>query len=135
MYEPPPLVITAYLVAGVLFILSLGGLSKQTTAGRGNMMGMIGMALALLTAVLSEQVSLYQWLIAAMIPAAIIGAVFASRVQMTQMPQLVALLHSFVGAAARRMRVAWIVSSSPTYGVFESLSGRNSSRRGVCPLL
>ena len=94
------LVIIAYLVAAVLFILSLGGLSKQTTAGRGNVMGMIGMALALLTAVLSDQVALYGWLLLAMIPAAIIGAVFAARVQMTQMPQLVALLHSFVGAAA-----------------------------------
>jgi NAD(P) transhydrogenase subunit beta len=94
------LVIIAYLVAAVLFILSLGGLSKQTTAGRGNVMGMIGMALALLTAVLSDQVALYGWLLAAMIPAAIIGAILAARVQMTQMPQLVALLHSFVGAAA-----------------------------------
>ena len=94
------LVIIAYLVAAVLFILSLGGLSKQTTAGRGNMLGMIGMGLALLTAVLSDEVELYGWLILAMLPAAIIGAVFAARVQMTQMPQLVALLHSFVGAAA-----------------------------------
>ena len=94
------LVIIAYLVAAVLFILSLGGLSKQTTAGRGNMLGMIGMGLALLTAVLSDEVELYGWLFLAMIPAAIIGAVFAARVQMTQMPQLVALLHSFVGAAA-----------------------------------
>ena len=73
------LVIIAYLVAAVLFILSLGGLSKQTTAGRGNLMGMIGMALALLTAVLSDQVALYSWLIAAMIPAAIIGAVVLTR--------------------------------------------------------
>ena len=94
------LVIIAYLVAAVLFILSLGGLSKQTTAGRGNAMGMIGMGLALLTAVLSDEVELYGWLILAMLPAAIIGAILAARVQMTQMPQLVALLHSFVGAAA-----------------------------------
>ncbi|MDG2292676.1 MAG: NAD(P)(+) transhydrogenase (Re/Si-specific) subunit beta [Phycisphaerales bacterium] len=107
------LVIIAYLVAAVLFILSLGGLSKQTTAGRGNLMGMIGMGLALLTAVLSDQVALYSWLIAAMIPAAIIGAVFAARVQMTQMPQLVALLHSFVGAAAVLVGFASFVDHDP----------------------
>ena len=94
------LVIIAYLIAAVLFILSLGGLSKQETARRGNTMGIAGMLLALLAAVCSDGVSLYGWLVLAMIPAVIIGAVLAARVQMTQMPQLVALLHSFVGAAA-----------------------------------
>lgn len=94
------LVIIAYLIAAVLFILSLGGLSKQETARRGNTMGIAGMLLALVAAVCSDGVSLYGWLVLAMIPAVIIGAILAARVQMTQMPQLVALLHSFVGAAA-----------------------------------
>ena len=80
------LVIIAYLVAAVLFILSLGGLSKQETARRGNTLGIAGMLLALLVAVCSDGVSLYGWLILAMVPAMIIGAVLAARVQMTQMP-------------------------------------------------
>ncbi|MDG2201544.1 MAG: NAD(P)(+) transhydrogenase (Re/Si-specific) subunit beta [Phycisphaerales bacterium] len=94
------LVTIAYLVAAVLFILSLGGLSKQESARRGNALGIAGMILALLVAVLSDDVSRYGWLILAMAPAVVIGAALAARVQMTQMPQLVALLHSFVGAAA-----------------------------------
>ncbi|MDP7029463.1 MAG: NAD(P)(+) transhydrogenase (Re/Si-specific) subunit beta [Phycisphaerales bacterium] len=94
------LVIMAYLVAGVLFILSLAGLSKQETASRGTWYGIIGMLLALAAAILSPDVARYGILAAAMVPAAIIGGVLAARVQMTEMPQLVALLHSFVGAAA-----------------------------------
>ena len=90
----------AYLVAAVLFILSLAGLSKQETASRGTWYGIIGMVIALAAAILSPDVSRYGILAAAMVPAAIIGGVLAVRVQMTEMPQLVALLHSFVGAAA-----------------------------------
>ncbi|MCH2143090.1 MAG: NAD(P)(+) transhydrogenase (Re/Si-specific) subunit beta [Phycisphaerales bacterium] len=90
----------AYLVAGVLFILSLGGLSRQETASRGTWYGIIGMALALLVAIVGPEVDRYVVLGVAMIPAAIIGGVLAIRVQMTEMPQLVAMLHSFVGAAA-----------------------------------
>ena len=94
------LVTIAYLVAGVLFILSLAGLSKQETASRGTWYGIIGMLIALVAAILGPNVTLYGWLAIAIIPAAIIGGVLAARVQMTEMPQLVALLHSFVGAAA-----------------------------------
>ena len=90
----------AYLVAGVLFILSLAGLSKQETASRGTWYGIIGMGLALLVAIVGPDVDRYVVLGVAMIPAAIVGGVLAVRVQMTEMPQLVALLHSFVGAAA-----------------------------------
>jgi NAD(P) transhydrogenase subunit beta len=94
------LVTMAYLVAAVLFILSLAGLSKQETASRGTWYGIMGMGLALVAAILGPDVTLYGWLAIAIIPAALVGGVLAIRVQMTEMPQLVALLHSFVGAAA-----------------------------------
>jgi NAD(P) transhydrogenase subunit beta len=94
------LVTIAYLVAAVLFILSLAGLSKQETASRGTWYGIIGMGIALVAAILGPDVTLYGWLAIAIIPAALVGGALAIRVQMTEMPQLVALLHSFVGAAA-----------------------------------
>ena len=97
----------AYLLAGVLFIRSLGGLSRQETAGRGNASGMIGMVLAVgITAVLwlaREDFSLGlgpSLLGVALVAGCGIGAVLARRVEMTGMPELVAVLHSFVGLAA-----------------------------------
>ena len=98
--EGNSLVTIAYLVAGVLFILSLAGLSKQETASRGTWYGIIGMGIALAAAILGPDVTLYGWLAIAILPAALVGGALAIRVQMTEMPQLVALLHSFVGAAA-----------------------------------
>ena len=97
---PNSLVTIFYIVAAVLFILSLGGLSNQETARRGNWYGMFGMLLALVAATASETVSNYGMLAIALFPATLIGATLARRVKMTQMPQLVAILHSFVGAAA-----------------------------------
>ena len=89
-----------YIVAGILFILSLGGLSNQETARRGNWYGIIGMVLALFAVTLSVENMNYGVLAASLFPAILIGAVLAARVKMTGMPQLVAILHSFVGAAA-----------------------------------
>jgi NAD(P) transhydrogenase subunit beta len=97
---PENLATIIYLVAAVLFILSLGGLAKQETARRGTLCGIIGIVLALGTSIWSESVGLYGIVALAMIPSAAIGGLLAMRVQMTGMPQLVALLHSFVGAAA-----------------------------------
>jgi H+-translocating NAD(P) transhydrogenase subunit beta len=94
------LVTVAYLAAGVLFILSLGGLSNQETARRGNVLGMIGMLIAIVGTTLSEFVTGYPVLIGALVVGGGIGAVLAARVEMTNMPQLVAILHSFVGLAA-----------------------------------
>jgi len=94
------LVTTAYLVSGILFVLSLGGLSKQETARKGNLYGILGMALAILATFLSGQVENFKLLIPLMLGGAVIGAVLAKRVEMTSMPELVAILHSFVGAAA-----------------------------------
>ena len=94
------LVTVAYIAAIVLFILSLGGLSNQETAKRGNLYGIIGMALAIGATALSAGVTNYVALFAVIVPGVIIGALLASRVEMTEMPELVAMLHSFVGLAA-----------------------------------
>jgi NAD(P) transhydrogenase subunit beta len=97
----------AYLLAGVLFIRSLGGLSKQETAARGNLYGMLGMALAVgvagVTWLLSTEGSMgagMALLVGSVLVGSIIGGVLARRVEMTGMPELVAILHSFVGLAA-----------------------------------
>jgi len=97
---PETLITVAYLVAGVLFILSLSGLSAQATAARGNLYGIIGMAIAAVATALSPRAGGYPVLAGAMAVGSAIGAVLAARVEMTSMPQLVAILHSFVGAAA-----------------------------------
>ncbi len=94
------LITIAYIAASALFILSLGGLSKQETSRRGNWYGIVGMLIALAATVAAMQPSGYITLAAVLIPGALIGAAVASRVQMTSMPQLVAILHSFVGLAA-----------------------------------
>ena len=95
-------VTVAYIVAAILFILSLAGLAKQESARRGNLFGVIGMVIALVAVTTSKAVhgSGYAVLAVAILPAVVVGSVLASRVQMTAMPQLVAILHSFVGAAA-----------------------------------
>jgi NAD(P) transhydrogenase subunit beta len=90
----------AYLVSGVFFVLSLGGLSKQETARKGNKYGILGMALAIAATFLSGEVENFKLLIPLMLGGAVIGGVLAKRVEMTSMPELVAILHSFVGAAA-----------------------------------
>ncbi len=89
-----------YVASAILFILSLRGLSSQETARRGNLYGIIGMAIALVVALTSTSEEALTWLIAAVAIGALIGAVMALRVAMTAMPEMVALLHSFVGAAA-----------------------------------
>lgn len=94
------LITMAYLVSGVFFVLSLGGLSKQETARKGNKYGILGMALAIAATFLSGEVENFKLLIPLMLGGAFIGGVLAKRVEMTSMPELVAILHSFVGAAA-----------------------------------
>ncbi len=90
----------AYLVAAVLFITSLGGLSNQESAKRGNVFGIFGMALAIAATIFGYMSGGFIPMLIAIIPAVLIGAVLAARVPMTGMPELVALLHSFVGLAA-----------------------------------
>lgn len=90
----------AYLFASILFILSLGGLSSQESAKRGVFYGIIGMIVAIIATVLGQGVSGHVYIIAAIAVASIIGLMLARKVEMTAMPQLVAILHSFVGLAA-----------------------------------
>lgn len=90
----------AYLLGGVFFILALSGLSSQQTARRGNLYGIAGMLIAIFATILSPVVTSYSLLVPAMAIGAIIGLWLANRVEMTEMPQLVAMLHSFVGLAA-----------------------------------
>lgn len=94
------MITAAYIVAAILFILSLSGLSHQESARRGNWFGIAGMAIAIVATVLSGSVNNYALLIVMMLIGGGIGAFLAARVQMTQMPELVAILHSFVGLAA-----------------------------------
>jgi len=96
---PDSLSIVAYLTAGILFILSLAGLSNQESARRGNVFGIVGMVIAVAVAVLSQAMH-YAPLAIAIGIGGVIGVTLALRVQMTSMPELVAALHSFVGLAA-----------------------------------
>ena len=105
----------AYIGASILFILSLGGLSNQETARRGNIYGVIGMAIAILATILSTQVDNYLILLGAVAIGGIIGFLVASKVEMTQMPQLVAILHSFVGLAAVLVGVASYVDPASNF--------------------
>ena len=91
---------TAYIVAAVLFIMSLAGLSKQETARKGNYFGIVGMAIALIATIFGPESQGTVWIILAMIIGGAIGIFYAKKVEMTEMPELVAMLHSFVGMAA-----------------------------------
>jgi NAD(P) transhydrogenase subunit beta len=92
----------SYVGATILFILSLGGLSNPETSRRGNLYGMIGMAIAVLATLFGPQVTSggYAWIVGAMVVGGAIGLYAARVVKMTQMPELVALMHSLVGLAA-----------------------------------
>ncbi|MBI5007154.1 MAG: Re/Si-specific NAD(P)(+) transhydrogenase subunit beta [Nitrosomonadales bacterium] len=96
------LVSVAYIGAIILFILSLGGLSNPESSRRGNLYGIVGMLLAVLATVSGPRVTLdgLPWIIAALLVGGSVGLYAARKVQMTQMPELVALMHSLVGLAA-----------------------------------
>ncbi len=94
------IITVAYIAASILFILALGGLSHPESSRRGNLYGMIGMVIAILATVLGAQVTGYTTILVCMVLGGAIGALLARRVAMTQMPELVAMLHSFVGLAA-----------------------------------
>ncbi len=90
----------AYLAAAALFILALGGLSSNDTARRGNVYGMFGMVIAVVATVMAHMQANAGLLVSMMTIGGIVGFILARRVQMTQMPELVAILHSMVGMAA-----------------------------------
>ncbi len=94
------IVTVSYIGASILFILALGGLSNQETARRGNLYGVLGMGIALLATVFGIVTSNYGVLLGGILVGGIIGFILAKKVEMTQMPELVAILHSMVGLAA-----------------------------------
>ena len=104
----------AYLGAAILFILSLGGLSNPETSRRGNLFGMVGMALAVLATVFGPRISPMgvAWIVGALVIGGGIGLYAAKVVKMTQMPELVALMHSLVGLAACLVGFASYVDTS-----------------------
>jgi NAD(P) transhydrogenase subunit beta len=107
----------SYIGATILFILSLGGLAHPETARRGNLFGMIGMALAVIATVFGPQVTAggIPWIIMALLIGAGVGLYAAKKVQMTQMPELVALMHSLVGLAACLVGFASYVDTSVVF--------------------
>ncbi|MBL8514800.1 MAG: Re/Si-specific NAD(P)(+) transhydrogenase subunit beta [Betaproteobacteria bacterium] len=96
------LVTVAYIAAIILFVLSLGGLSNPETSRRGNLYGVIGMTLAVLTTIFGPRVTAagIPWIVGALVAGGAVGLYLARTVQMTQMPELVAFMHSMVGLAA-----------------------------------
>jgi len=96
----PAWVLVAYLISGICFILALRGLSSPSTSQRGNKLGMLGMAIAVVTTLLTHQIASLAEIGAAILIGGGIGLVTARRIQMTAMPQLVAAFHSLVGMAA-----------------------------------
>ena len=107
----------AYIGATILFILSLGGLSNPETARRGNLFGMVGMTIAVLATVLGPRVTAagIPYIVGALVVGGAIGLFAAKKVQMTQMPELVALMHSLVGLAACLVGFASYVDTSTVF--------------------
>ena len=107
----------SYIGATILFILSLGGLANPETARRGNLFGMIGMAIAVCATILGPRVTPagIPWIIGALAVGGGIGLLAAKKVQMTQMPELVALMHSLVGLAACLVGFASYVDTSTVF--------------------
>ena len=114
----------SYIGATILFILSLGGLSNPETSRRGNLYGMIGMTIAVLATVFGPRVTAagIPWIIGAMVAGGGIGLYAAKVVKMTQMPELVALMHSLVGLAACLVGFAsYIDTSAPLTGAEKTI--------------
>ncbi len=113
----------AYLGAAILFILSLGGLSNPETSRRGNLFGIIGMALAVLATLFGPRVSPagIAWIVGALVVGGGIGLYAARVVKMTQMPELVALMHSLVGLAACLVGFASYVDTSVQFSGAEKM--------------
>lgn len=109
----------AYLVAAVLFILALRGLSSPESSRRGNSLGMLGMGIAIVTTILSPEITSYGWIFTALAIGAVIGIAIARKIAMTAMPQLVAAFHSLVGMAA--VLVAGAAFSNPlAFGIADA---------------
>ena len=113
-----------YLVASVCFILALKGLSAPTSARRGNILGVVGMSIAVLTTIAVIARGRVDLILMAMLAGGTIGGIVARRVQMTQMPELVAAMHSLVGMAAVLIAIA-AVNNPAAFGVADPLPTGN----------
>src|SRR5881227_1137678 len=109
----------AYLGAIILFVLSLGGLSNPESSRRGNLYGMIGMALAVLATIFGPRVTSggLGWIIGALLVGGSVGMYLARTVQMTQMPELVAFMHSMVGLVAMVVGYASYIDPTAAEGM------------------
>lgn len=105
----------AYLISAVLFIFSLKGLATPTSARLGNTLGMAGMALAVITTLFIGHYLIYSLIGIAIVLGAAVGIFAAKRVQMTKMPELVALMHSFVGLSATLIAIASVYNTAETH--------------------
>ena len=131
------LVSAAYISASVLFILSLGGLSNQEKAKRAVWFGIAGMALSVFFSIFSGNSGNFWLLIPMIIVGAVLGYIVAKKVEMTEMPQLVAALHSFVGLAAvfigfnAQLELALIESLNGNFGELKGFSKKISEKNGA----
>ena len=111
----------SYIIATILFILALGGLSNQETARRGNWYGIVGMAIALIATIVGDVTQNLEFLVLALLVGGTVGIIAAKRVQMTQMPELVAILHSLVGLAAVAVGFANFMGEGHYVGVEKTI--------------
>ncbi len=114
-----PWVATAYLVAGVLFILALRGLSSPESSRRGNRFGMVGMLIAVVTTLWTHSIASLPEIAVAIAIGGAIGFVTARRIAMTDMPQLVAAFHSLVGLAAVLVGIAAYLNPA-AFGILDA---------------
>ncbi|MBB6190339.1 NAD(P) transhydrogenase subunit beta [Sphingobium wenxiniae] len=128
-FAASPFVSLAYLIAGVLFILALRGLSSPASSRRGNRMGMAGMAIAVATTLYTHDVISLPEIVGAIAIGGAIGFVIARKIEMTAMPQLVAAFHSLVGLAAVLVGAAAFLNPG-AFGILDALTGEihNASR-------
>ena len=115
------------LAAAVLFILGLKGLSHPRTARRGNILAMVGMAVAVMTAMLLPDIRAYGWIVAGLAVGAAIGIPLARKTPLTALPQLVAGFHSFIGLAAALVAVGMFVR----HMTFDMLNSREAIEMGI----
>ncbi|MCW5758833.1 MAG: NAD(P)(+) transhydrogenase (Re/Si-specific) subunit beta [Phenylobacterium sp.] len=118
----PNLSALLYLVASICFIMALRGLSSPVSARGGNLFGIVGMVIAVITTVLQPLVDSYVWIIAALLIGGAVGTFIALRIQMTALPQLVAAFHSLVGLAAVFVAAAALGNPVP-FGIAEAGGG------------
>jgi H+-translocating NAD(P) transhydrogenase subunit beta len=115
MTANPNFTSAAYLISAVLFIFSLKGLASPTSARLGNTLGMVGMAIAVITTFFVGHNLITPLIAGAIVLGAIVGTLAAKRVQMTKMPELVALMHSFVGLSAVLIAIAAVFNTAESH--------------------